>query len=430
MSRKFLFASLSCAALLMLVLGYRYAKEKKKEALAFIKAETMRDLLDEEKFLTKLNQKPPQWMQEQIAEDFAGITHITTEQVDATYAEIYKKYFNRLIVRYRIVNNQLYRYFPKDQVIGTVNCGTEKAMKTLMQYCPFSDMDFILSYEDGIPVPGIASNVHITSDPQMQAPVFFSAKVKDVPYVVLIPDWRSIHRWWAADIKSVLSTMEKKPWDKKKNKAIWRGSLTKAIRLPFCLLSKQYPELLNARINVEERDPRVQEQVESEGLFGGRVSWEEFLDHKYLPILDGGCCAAPAFQWRLLSNSLTIKQESDEIQWFYGALKPYEHYVPMKNDCSDFAAVIAWAGEQDVLCKQIAENATAFSLNHLMMEDVCVYFYHVLKHYSSLQSLNRKELESQIKNDPRWVNIHNMRQLNKQAKKHKLKGYRHQQNNP
>lgn len=430
-----------CAGIGLVVLNVRYEKAKKKEskaakeAVSFIKHETMLHLIDEEKFLSKLNTEPPQWMREQIEEDFSAFSHISKEQIDATFAQIKKNSAYPLIVRYRIIDNQLYRYFPPDQSIGTENCGTEKAIKTLMRFVPFEDMDFIISYYDGIPISELTSinipnDVHITEKKELQAPVLFSAKVKNVPYIVLIPDWRSISEYWANDIKDVLSAMRNTSWEKKKIQAVWRGSLTKFPRLAFCRLSTSHPEILSAKINFQEEDRDRQEQIEKEGLFGGRLKWAEFLECKYLPTIDGVCCAAPAFQWRLLSNSLTIKQESDEIQWFYRAVKPFIHYIPMKNDFSDFFDMIEWAKAHDDQCKQIAANASSFALNNLMMEDVLVYFYHVLKKHSSLQQLDKKVLEKEIRENSRWVNIHYMHELAKYVKKHHLKGFHQGANNP
>ena len=71
-------------------------------------------------------------------------------------------------------------------------------------------------------------------------------------------------------------------------------------------------EQIDAKIN--SCDPSRVAECQSRGVMGGRVSWEEYLEYKYQPILDGVMCAARALQWRLLSGCVTLKQESDEIQ--------------------------------------------------------------------------------------------------------------------
>ena len=397
----------------------RKVQKKKKNQQRYLQHETMVRLLDEEKFKFKLTHEPPDWMKKQVAEDFQefSVGKISNIHVDETFLAIRKNYPHPWIIRYRIINRELYRYFPPGEPISLSDNGTERALKTLMHYMTIKDLDLILSYVDGVPLPEMPSDFYLTSSKDLQAPIFFSAKVKATPYVVLIPDWRSISDWWASDIKNILNKMQDFPWEKKRDFALWRGSLTKAIRQTLCEISALHSESLDAKLNVKVEDPLLQEKFEKEGLFGKAVSWEEFLTCKYLPIVDGVCCAAPAFQWRLLSNSVTLKQESDEIQWFYRTLEPYVHYIPIKNDLSDLIEKIEWAKLNDSLCKEIAARSTEFTLNNLMIEDIYHYFSLVLKHYESLMNLDKKAVEDEVKNDPRWVNIQHRNKLKKRLKK-------------
>ncbi len=404
-------------------LGFRSYK-KAVDQKNYLQHETMISLLDEKKFLTKLQEHPPTWMKEQIAEDFQEFNEkgISKAQVDETFIQLKKNYPHPYYIRYRILNNQLYRYYPTGELISLSGNGTERAIKTLLHYKRFKDMDFILTFEDGIPLAHTPHGFFHTPSKDLQAPLLVSAKLKNTPYTVLIPDWRSISKWWASDLKTILSKMPEKPWHMKRSFAVWRGTLTKNIRLKLCEISKAHPDYLDAKINGVE-DPILKDKLQTQGLLGNRVSWEEFLDCKYLPIMDGVMCASPALQWRLLSNSLTLKQESDEIQWFYRALQPYIHYLPIKNDLSDTIEKLQWAQAHDDLCKQIADNSTDFVLKNLMPEDIYLYFYLVLDRYSSLQNLSKKELEREVSKDPRWVNIHFRKELKKKAKSQHMKGY-------
>jgi len=372
------------------------------------KKETLSHLLDEEKFLHKIQSSPPGWMEEQIAEDFSNFLSkgISKTQVDETFSQIRKTLPHPRIIRYRIINNELYRFFPEEEPISLADNNIEKALKTLLHYCSFKDIDFILSYFDGIPHRKLPNDFHITANKELQAPILFSAKKKAVPHIILIPDWRSVSDWWASDISTILPLMKKIPWEKKKDFALWRGSLTKAIRLKLCEISSQNPTFIDAKLNQKVSDPLRQEDLGKKGFYGQRVSWEEFLQSKYAFTVDGVCCAAPAVQWRLLSNSVTFKQESDEIQWFYRAIQPNIHYIPLKNDLSNLVDKIEWAKQNDSLCREIADRSTEFALNHLMMEDVYLYFSLVLKKYGSVQNLNRRVVEKEMKKNPNWVNIH------------------------
>lgn len=387
--------------------------------------ETALKLVSKKKFFTKIHSTPPVWMTEQIAEDFKEFTElgISKKQVDRTFAQIRKVLPHPFIVRYRVIEKQLYRYFPENEPITLQDNSTEKALKALIHCGKFRNLDFIFSYLDGMPITGMPSNYHVTEDKLNQAPVLFSAKAKDIPYVVLIPDWRSTSKWWSSNIKNIRLISQNLSWDEKKNHALWRGSLTKQIRLKLCQIASEHPEYLNAKINVKVDDQELQNDLEKQGLFGERVSWNEFLTYKYLPTVDGVCCAAPALQWRLFSHSVALKQESEEIQWFYRALVPYSHYIPVKNDLSDLIEKIQWAKTHDSLCKEMADRAFEFTRDNLMMEDVFLYFYLVLKQYESIQTIDAKQLKKETKSNPRWVNIQYRNELRKRAKNDRLNHY-------
>ena len=40
-----------------------------------------------------------------------------------------------------------------------------------------------------------------------------------------------------------------------------------------------------------------------------------------------------------------------------GALEPYVHYVPLKDDFSDLDDIVAWCENNDDKCKEISVNA-------------------------------------------------------------------------
>lgn len=309
-----------------------------------------------------------------------------------------------MVVRYRIVDNELYRYFVEGELISLKDNNTEKAIKTILQCTNLPNMEFLISYFDAFPF-----------GPLPKAPVLVSAKLKNTPNAPLIPDWRSIGHWWMSDIKTVKKA--RIPWEKKRPFALWRGGLTKEVRYTLCQLSLERPDLLDARLSSA---PESEEEKRRCALImGDRSSWEDFLSCKYLPYVDGVMCAAPALQWRLLSGSLTFKPDSDEIQWFYGALKPHVHYVPVKSDLSDLIEKIEWAKTHDDECREIAEKAYQFAKENILYHDVLNYFSLVLKRYGSYQTLNAKMLKDEMKSDPQWINIQYRKPHRQTAKKNK-----------
>lgn len=49
-------------------------------------------------------------------------------------------------------------------------------------------------------------------------------------------------------------------------------------------------------------------------------------------------------------------------QWYYDRLRPFEHYVPVNADMSDFAEKIDWARSHPAEARQIAVAGRAFAL--------------------------------------------------------------------
>ncbi|MGB7977806.1 MAG: glycosyl transferase family 90 [Chlamydiales bacterium] len=376
--------------LLLAITGGIFVQWKKTKI--YLKEETMLRHLKREPFL---NKPPAPWMLEQIEDDFQGIGEISMAAIDAAFAEV--KHLTPWVVRYRIMDNELYRYFVEGEPITLKDNSTEKAIKTLMQKTCFPDMDFLISYLDPFPFLPYPLN----------APILVSAKLKNVPNGILIPDWRSIGHWWMSDIKAVLKA--RIPWSMKKPFAIWRGSFTKAIREKLCQLSFEHPDQLDARLN---QCPANKEQYRGE-----RCSWDDFLACKYLPYVDGVMCAAPALQWRLLSGSLTFKPDSEEIQWFYRALEPYVHFVPLKSDLSDLIEQLKWAQSHDSLCQEMADKAALFAYDNLLYGDVLHYTSLVLKRYATSQQIDSVTLRREIDGDPHWVNIQYRSSIRDQAEK-------------
>jgi hypothetical protein len=96
-------------------------------------------------------------------------------------------------------------------------------------------------------------------------------------------------------------------------------------------------------------------------------------------------CTYPGTQWRLLSGCATFKQESDDIMWFFSLLQPWVQYIPLKRDLTDVLDKIHWARSHDAEVHQIAQNARALALAHLMPEHIVLYCAKTLLKYASLQ---------------------------------------------
>lgn len=345
-----------------------------------------------------LQASPPQWAKEQITQDLAPFssTGISQEALDQTFSKIQEQKIPAF--RYRICNNQIFRK-PEEDHAG--RAGTyDKMLKRLQKSTSLPNVDFILCVMDGVPEAYVPSRFWIT---EPQAPLLCWAKKKEAPNLVLVPDFLTTREsGWQWDITAVNTKYHSIPWEKRIPKAFWRGTASDKTYTPenyaekprflLSLLSQKNQELVDAGFCKAPQE--VSHILAGLQMLVGHTSVSDHLTYKYLPVLDGWMCTFPGFQWRLLSGSLALKQESDEVQYFYGALKPYVHYLPIQRDMSDLIEKIYWAQNHDQECKVIAQNARTFALQNLMPNQIYSYLYWVLKDYAALQTFDQLEIDS------------------------------------
>jgi hypothetical protein len=86
----------------------------------------------------------------------------------------------------------------------------------------------------------------------------------------------------------------------------------------------------------------------------------------------------------MLSNSVLVKQETSEIQWFYSALKPYHNYIPVDEELINIFAQLEWMNQHDLELQQISQNAQNFIRNNLMPENIEAHVVLILNEYHQL----------------------------------------------
>jgi hypothetical protein len=81
--------------------------------------------------------------------------------------------------------------------------------------------------------------------------------------------------------------------------------------------------------------------------------------------VDGNVNSWSGLWWKLRSNSVTIKVESSNKQWYYDKLKPWVHYVPVAANMSDLDAAVHFVldSANDNALKAIARASTRFIKN-------------------------------------------------------------------
>lgn len=329
----------------------------------------------------KIAKGPPEWMVQQIRADLAAYKDgIDPSMLDRQF------YGSRdlNLVRFKIVNGQVFFCIDERQIDSRPFRHIYAAIKKLNDLTHLPDVDFIVSLQDSI-------------DGEVGCPIFVYAKPKSVKSLVLIPDFKALTGYPGLRNQMALGS-QKYPWDKKVAQMFWRGATTggwltlqtwdQVARCKLVLLSLAHPKELNARVNgVVQCDPEVPALIKAKGMMGQTVGQADHLKYKYLVDVDGNSCSFERLFWALLSNSLVFKQMTPNIQWYYGALQPYEHFIPVKEDLSDLMEKYHWAQNNEIQAKKIAENATDFVQNNLLIEDVFLYMDCLIREYAQLQKL-------------------------------------------
>lgn len=162
-------------------------------------------------------------------------------------------------------------------------------------------------------------------------------------------------------------------------------------RILACLLSKQYPHLIDARItNIEQQYlVSLSEElgVSESDLTKDRASISTHMQYKYQIVLDGTTAVCPGYAWRLLSDCCVFKVDSILYHWYHTGLIPWVHYIPVKTDLSDLIEKVLWAMENDSKAQEIALNGRKFALDNLEVLDWYKHAQYVIQKYASYQSL-------------------------------------------
>lgn len=339
-------------------------------------------------FLKKTSSDSQDWMDRVVQKEFTLFEKqgITKELLDSTWNSCKK---HKEFKRYKIINSVVYGE----------NHKIKNLLETLVKKYKIPDVDFIYFNEDRIK-PDFFTRTAF----KKCAPIFVSAKHKDLKRAILFSDWvydiNETQSGWNFHIKTV-NEHQNIAWENKIEKLLWRGTPWDGKRfgmynfdnwktLPRGRLvyeSQKHPDLIDAAFS-QYPDKCIKNSLERcKQEFGDIhfLSWDETFRYKYHMAIDGVTCSFPATQWKLLSGSVTFKQDSPDIMYFYSELIPWKHYIPVKNDLSDLLDKLHWAKTHDSEAQVIAQNGRAFALDHLMPEHILEYCHKVLIKYASLQ---------------------------------------------
>ncbi len=229
-------------------------------------------------------------------------------------------------------------------------------------------------------------------------PIFAVHTYKSSQNVILLPDPQTFIMLFR-DQEKLLRALKNPQfeWKNKKNILFWRGgphdcfSKTGWQSWPFC---KNSPRTKLIEISAINKDidagftyywDNAQEDLKERFGLANTVEPIDQFAYKYHISLDGSATASSGIIWKLLSNSVVIKQNSHYIKWYSNLLTPYKHYIPVNKDLSDLDVIMRWIKEHDEEAKEIADTATNLVKENLMLEDYLAYLTFIINQYGKLQ---------------------------------------------
>jgi hypothetical protein len=279
--------------------------------------------------------------------------------------------------------------------------GPEGVIRTLiakiLNACVLPDLAFIYFNHD---VPPNRLRRDILPDLfQRKVPIFVSARRRTSSHFILFSDWHydignDSDGWNATYVELSSPTALIPDWKDKEPRLIWRGKPNDGYYDPQTWSERPRGKLVCISLN----EPGGLIDAGFVGFYpwfaadidffqklccADRMSEVEQARYKYQIDLDGTTATFTGLGWKLLSGSLVFKQHSPNIMWFHHLIKPWEHYVPVRQDLSDLQAMLDWARQHDTEAAQIAARGRQFALEYLSPLSIRHYAFLVLLNYAN-----------------------------------------------
>ncbi len=170
------------------------------------------------------------------------------------------------------------------------------------------------------------------------------------PSALLQPDPHYLGGYYGALFAELLPF--KTPWaDRKERAVLSAGDHGESCNLfePLADRSVHPRRLLKAVVAEQKLDVDV--------FLGQPFSRGEQLAYRYIVDVDGFARTWDAWAWKMMSGSTVLAVASPWVSFFSEQFSPWQHYVPINNDCSDLAEKLEWCRNHAAECAAIAGRA-------------------------------------------------------------------------
>lgn len=203
------------------------------------------------------------------------------------------------------------------------------------------------------------------------------------------------------------------PWDQKISQVIFRGTTTGAMgnpdfkkwpRTKVVLLCRKRPELCNASfVKIVQATKSMAEEMLMLFNLSSRMNWSEEKMFKGNILVDGNGAPASRSAKVFSSGSTVFKHESQYIEFFYGYLRPWIHYIPFDKDVLDLESHLEWFLNNPVSSMQIAANSYMFSQKYFTDYVISNYISTLLNSYAKILQLDPHRLSFQRLNSSSFI---------------------------
>lgn len=107
-------------------------------------------------------------------------------------------------------------------------------------------------------------------------------------------------------------------------------------------------------------------------------------EFRYLMSTDGSTIDDTRVYWALQTGSAVFKQITPLLPYGIPGLRPWEHFVPVREDLADLPAKVRWAQRHDATVRAMAERGRAFAEEFFTQEQVLRYFHLALLRYAEV----------------------------------------------
>lgn len=196
--------------------------------------------------------------------------------------------------------------------------------------------------------------------------------------------------------KYIIECIDKEtPWKQKKDKAIFRGKLSKqtwANGQYGKVRSKHWSDLTRGKmykkckdhINFDIGFTKLENIIEPKLNICDPINFKDQQQYKYMISVGTNADWAERLRVHMFTNTVTMKHEAESFEWFYPLMKPWKHYIPITLDFSDITTSIMWAKYSPEKCIKIIKNANKFANKYIKEDAMVEVMYYLIKGYSQI----------------------------------------------